>query len=225
MIIYGKRLFFHILEKHPKLIRSVYLSKEIEKDIFNRIKSFEIIRVDNKKAQGLARGGVHQGYLAKIDDFEFANNRDIKDCKKIIILVGLTDIGNIGSIIRTSYALGFDGVVITEINNPDSFGLAKSSSGALFDTKVFHYKNTMDLINELKMVNFELIGATLDGDRTVTQQEKVAIFMGNEELGLPNKIIKKMDKKITIDMKNGFDSLNVSNAAAIIMDRVLNGRL
>lgn len=80
MIIYGKQLFLHLLEKHKEKLINIYLAKDIEKDIFNKIvkSGVKIHKVDNKKAQALARGGNHQGFLAEVCEFEFASLNEIK---------------------------------------------------------------------------------------------------------------------------------------------------
>ena len=68
MIIYGKQLFFYLLNSNPKAILEVYLAKECDKKEFSQIAPLKvpIVRVEERKAQALARGGNHQGYIAKI---------------------------------------------------------------------------------------------------------------------------------------------------------------
>ena len=82
MIIYGKQLFLHILNKRPQILEEIYLSKECDKKLFSKIcgTGKKIIRVDNQKAQSLARGGNHQGFLANVSEFEFS---DIAELKKL----------------------------------------------------------------------------------------------------------------------------------------------
>ena len=65
----------------------------------------------------------------------------------------------------------------------------------------------------------KIIGATTDGEdiSNIDFANKRALIMGNEHSGLSNKILNKLDTKITIKMKNDFDSLNVSSAAAILI--------
>ena len=69
MIVYGKQIVFYILEKHETLIEEIFLTKEIEPKLFRKFTDVgvKIIRPDNKKAQALAKGGNHQGYLLKIN--------------------------------------------------------------------------------------------------------------------------------------------------------------
>ena len=68
--------------------------------------------MDNQKAQALAHGGNHQGFLAEVEEFEFKSIDEIKKQNFIAILYGLSDVGNIGAIVRTAHALGCGGVVV-----------------------------------------------------------------------------------------------------------------
>ncbi|PIF03795.1 MAG: 23S rRNA (guanosine(2251)-2'-O)-methyltransferase RlmB [Arcobacter sp.] len=223
MIVYGKQIVFYILEKHPKMIKQIFLAKEIDKKLFNKFMDVgvKIIRPDNKKAQALAKGGNHQGFLLDIDEFEFANMKDVKKSDFIVVLDGLSDVGNIGAIVRSCYAMGVDAVIISGLKNFYPAPIVRTSSGALLDIPIAISYNSYDLANELKQVGFSLIGADMDGyevkDITREANQKIALFLGNEGDGLSNKLKKKLDLKVAIGMKNDFDSLNVSVAAGILI--------
>jgi len=130
-------------------------------------------------------------------------------------------VGNIGAIIRTCYALGVGGVVICGIKNPSIASIIRTSSGTMLDIPVSLVHNSLDLANELKQVGYSLIGADLDGidlkNKKEIQNENIALFLGNEGYGLSNRLKKKLDEKLYIRMENGFDSLNVSVAAGILI--------
>ncbi len=223
MIVYGKQIFFYIVEKHPDLIEEIYLAKEVDKKLFSKVNNLgkKIIKLDTMKAQSLARGGNHQGFLLKIKYIEYADIKDLKKEDFLLVLVGLTDVGNIGAIIRSAYALGVKGVVIsgTKIHLE---GIVRSSVGALLDMPVALFSDTATLVNELKQLGFKTYAADMNGDdvRDVTFADKKVLFLGSEGAGLPNRIIKACDAKIKIAMDNEFDSLNVSAAAAILCDRM-----
>ena len=224
MIAYGKQVFTYLLERHNNLIKKVYLSKEIDKKLFSAIvkKNIPVQRVDEKKAQGLSRGNNHQGILAELDDFVPQSLENLKQFDRIVVLSGITDMGNIGAIMRSAHALGMDAVIISGLAQVNWEGAVKTSSGALFDIPVAVVKNVFDLHNELKTSGYLTLGATLEGGDMPKgcSQKKVALFLGSESEGLPGRLIKKLDHEVTIKMHHDFDSLNVSNAAAILIDRI-----
>ena len=223
MIVYGKQIVFYILEKHPKIIKQIFLTKEIDKKLFNKFMDVgaKIVRPDNKKAQALAKGGNHQGFLLDIDEFDFAHMKDVKKSDFIVVLDGLSDVGNIGAIVRSCYAMGVDAIVICGLKNFYAAPIVRTSSGAMLDMPIAISYNSYDLANELKQVGFSLVGADMEGyevkDIQREKDQKVALFLGNEGDGLSNKLKKKLDLKVSINMENDFDSLNVSVAAGILI--------
>ncbi len=227
MIVYGKQIVFYILDKHPSLIEEVYLVKEVEPKLFKKFISVgvKIIKPDNKKAQSMAKGGNHQGFLLKIKPFEFTPIEDIKTKQFIVVLDGLNDVGNIGAIVRTAYALGADALVISGIKNLNVAPIIRTSSGAMLDMPVAILANCNDIMNELKQKEFSLIGADMNGIEVSEfkreQNQKIALFLGNEGDGLSGKVRKKLDTKVSIDMSNNFDSLNVSVAAGILIHSLI----
>jgi len=223
MIVYGKQIVFYILEKHPKMIKQIFLAKEIDKKLFNKFMDVgaKIVRPDNKKAQALAKGGNHQGFLLDIDELEFAHMKDVKKSDFIVVLDGLSDTGNIGAIVRSCYAMGVDAVVICGHKNFYAAPIVRTSSGAMLDMPIAVSYSSYDLANELKQVGFSLVGADMDGyevkDIQREKNQKTALFLGSESEGLSNKLKKKLDLKVSIGMQNDFDSLNVSVAAGILI--------
>jgi len=223
MIVYGKQIVLYILEKYPKIITSIYLTKEIDKKLFKKFMDvgIKITRIDNKKAQGLAKGGNHQGFLLEIEEFEFTDIKELKQQQFLVVLDGLTDVGNIGAIVRTCYALGVDGLVICGIKNPNTAAIVRTSSGTMLDLPISLIQNSSDLANELKQLGFSLVGADASGYDIKSVQknpnQKIALFLGNEGSGLSKKLLKKLDLKVSISMYNDFDSLNVSVAAGILI--------
>lgn len=227
MIIYGKQPVLYACERHRERVVQIWLAKEIDAKIFNGLRKLgkPILRVDTMKAQAMARGGNHQGFFVEIESLETLPLNRFKEAKNLLVLNGLTDVGNIGSITRSALALGFDGIIFCG-TLPPLEGAVRSSAGALLDMPFSWQKNSLDVVNELKQWGFTLVGTDMK-ERKSTQNvaNKVALFMGNEGEGLPEKLLQKMDSVATITMKNNFDSLNVAHAAAIFMDRIVNARL
>ncbi|TQR31002.1 23S rRNA (guanosine(2251)-2'-O)-methyltransferase RlmB [Campylobacter sp. MIT 99-7217] len=226
MIVYGKQVFFYILQKHKDLINELYLAKECDKASFSQIakSGFKIKRLDFKAAQALAKGGNHQGFLMDIKDFEFCKFSDLKKKKFLVMLYGITDVGNIGAIARTAYALGVDGLICVG-KSLKMDAIIKASSGAALDIPISLVEDGLSALNELKQLDFFLYASLGGGKdvRLIKARDKKVLIMGSEGFGIPKKIIEKSDECIGIHMKNDFDSLNVSAAFAILCDRINNG--
>ncbi|ALF46965.1 23S rRNA (guanosine(2251)-2'-O)-methyltransferase RlmB [Campylobacter concisus] len=225
MIIYGKQLFLHILNKRPQILEEIYLSKECDKKLFSKIcgTGKKIIRVDNQKAQSLARGGNHQGFLANVSEFEFSDIAELKKLNFIAILYGISDVGNIGAIARSAYALGCEGLVIVA-KSINMQGVLRSSSGAAYEIPIAIFEDGLSLLNELKQFGFKIY-ATASNGKNVKEMKfagKRALVMGSEGEGIPQKALAKCDECIGIKLKEGWDSLNVSAAFAIICDRMID---
>lgn len=227
MIVYGKQIVFYILDKHPKLIEEIFLTKEIEPKLFRKFMNVgaKIIRPDNQKAQALAKGGNHQGFLLKMKPYEFASIDDVKKKDFIVVLDGLNDVGNIGAIVRTAYALGADALVVSGMKNLNVAPVVRTSSGAMLDMPIAVIQNCNDLMNELGQLKFTRVGADMEGIEVSTLQrsegQKIALFLGSEGEGLSGKVKKKLDLSVSIDMTNNFDSLNVSVAAGILIHSLI----
>ncbi len=225
MIIYGKQLFLYILNKRPQILEEIYLSKECDKKLFSKIcgTGKKIIRVDNQKAQSLARGGNHQGFLANVSEFEFSDITELKKLNFIAILYGISDVGNIGAIARSAYALGCEGLVIVA-KSINMQGVLRSSSGAAYEIPIAIFEDGLSLLNELKQFGFKIY-ATASNGKNVKEMRfagKIALVMGSEGEGIPQKALAKCDECIGIKLKEGWDSLNVSAAFAIICDRMID---
>jgi len=226
MIVYGKQIFFYVLEHHPEMIRELYLAKEVDKKLFSRIAGAnkKIIKLDPKKAQSLARGGNHQGFLLEIEPLPLHPFASFKTRDFLLLLSGVTDMGNIGAIARSAWALGVEGMIVSGMKQLNLEGAIRSSSGALLDLPVALFPDTATAVNELKQAGFTTYCALMGGEdvREVSFASKKALILGSEGEGIPGKVRRLCDRPIAIKMEHDFDSLNVSAAAAILCDRMRN---
>lgn len=229
MIVYGKQVFFYLLQRHKELINELYLAKECDKATFSQVarSGFKIKKLDFKAAQAYAKGGNHQGFLMDIKEPSFSTLSELKKDDFLVMLWGVSDMGNHGAIIRTAYALGVDGLIFVG-RRLNMETLMRTSSGAAASLPIVLLEDGLSALNELKQVGFSLYGADSGGKEIhnfkVNEGKKVLI-MGSEGEGLSQKIMKKCDDCVGIAMKNDFDSLNVSAAFAILCDRMLHAKL
>ncbi len=225
MIIYGKQVCLYALKSHKRLIKTVYIAKKgiLPQKLYNQYKS-SIKFLENRWAQNMARGGNHQGILIEIEDLSFVSLTDIKDSDFILVLDNLTDTGNIGAIVRSAYALGVDGIVVTGVKSLNIASIIRTSSGALLDMPFAIIPNTLDVLNELKQVGFRLYGASMEGKNLSSYafNRKKVLVLGSEGEGISKRTKEKIDEMISIEMSREFDSLNVSVSAGILIYRMKN---
>ena len=224
MLIYGKQPINYMLDHHLNKIQKIYLAKELDKKEYSKLMKtgIEIARIPQKAASSMAKNGNHQGFLADVDEISLQDATLYQHSNFIVVLNGLTDVGNIGALIRSAYALGVDGIVISGLKHIALAPIVRTSTGALFDMPLIVQHNILDVLNELKLSGFESYAAAMEGQdiRTVSPAKKRALILGNEGEGIPNKIMKKIDHQVSIQMEHDFDSLNVSVAGAILIDRM-----
>ena len=224
MLIYAKQPINYLIKNHPEKIKTLYLAKEIEKKEYSSLMKlgFEVKRIPSDAAGKMCKNASHQGYLAEVEEFELQSYKNFLNFDFVLILSGLTDVGNIGAIMRTAYALGCDGVIACGVKKLPLEAITRTSTGALFDMPFAIETNVHNVMNDLKTSGFTTYGADMGGTdiRDVKVKQKRALFLGNEGEGLTGRVVSKLDEIVSIQMSHEFDSLNVSVAGAILMDRM-----
>jgi len=224
MLIYAKQPIYYLINHYPHKIKTLYLAKELDKKEYSRLMKmgFAIKRIPNEAAVKMSKNANHQGFLAEVEPYELADFKSFLEKDFVLVLAGLTDVGNIGAIVRSAYALGVDAVVACGIKKLNIEPLLRTSTGALFDMPFAVEHNIHNVLNDLKMSGFESYGADMGGVdiREAKIAKKRVLVLGNEGKGLSARVRSKLDTIVSIKMAHDFDSLNVSVAGAILMDRM-----
>lgn len=224
MLIYAKQPIYYLIEHHPRKIKTLYLAKEVDKKEYSKLMKIgcEVKRIPAEAAMKMSKNASHQGFLAEVDEIKLADYRDMLDKKFVLVLASVTDIGNIGSLVRSAYALGVEGIIACGVRSLPLEPIVRTSTGALYDMPFAIEQNIHDVMNDLKMSGFQLYGADMGGEdiRHVKVAPKRVLVMGSEGEGLTQRVASKLDTVVSIAMSHSFDSLNVSVAGAILMDRM-----
>ena len=224
MLIYAKQPIYYLINHYPQKIKTLYLAKELDKKEYSRLMKmgFVIKRIPNEAAVKMSKNANHQGFLAEVEDYELHNFKNFLEKDFVLVLAGLTDVGNIGAIVRSAYALGVDAVVACGVKRLNIEPLLRTSTGALFDMPFALEHNIHNVLNDLKMSGFTSYGADMGGIdiRTAKIEKKRVLVLGNEGEGLTARVSSKLDTIVSIKMAHDFDSLNVSVAGDILMDRM-----
>ncbi len=224
MLIYAKQPINYIINNHPHRMKTLYLAKEIDKKEYSRLMKmgFEIKRIPPEAAGAMCKNASHQGILAEVEEYKLYDYKSFLNYEFVLVLSGLTDVGNIGAIVRSAYALGVDAIIVSGVKSLPLEAVVRTSTGALFDMPFAIETNIHDVMNDLKMSGFCTYGADMGGKdiRDVKIVRKRALFLGSEGEGLSSRVTSKLDEIVSIKMSHEFDSLNVSVAGAILMDRM-----
>lgn len=138
----------------------------------------------------------------------------------ILILDGVSEPGNMGTILRTAEAMGFFDVYITK-GSADIYNskVIRSTMGAVFRLN-FHFEATLNFIDSLKTMGYKVITTALKNStplRETPVHQKNAVVIGNEAVGVSDEIIEKSDIITKIEMCGNAESLNAAIAAGIVM--------
>jgi len=140
----------------------------------------------------------------------------------LVVCPELISAQNIGSLVRICAALGVDGMLLGEkCCDPYWRQSIRISMGTIFRLPIIRSSNLARDLETLHSRKFELIAAVLDegaeGLDGAVRGAKTAILFGNESRGLDETMIARCDRRVTIPMREGIDSLNVSIAAGIFL--------
>lgn len=199
-----------------------------------RERKLVVREVDRKKLDELCmpfgHGGKtanHQGVVAYAAGVTYCEIADILDAAKekgeapfVIVLDGVEDPHNLGSIIRSADCAGAHGVIIGKRRSASVTAAAvKTSAGATEYVKIARVVNISAALAQLKAAGMWVAGADMGGEnmRTAAMKGPLAIVIGNEGEGLSKLVRENCDFLVSIPMHGHIDSLNAGVAAAVLM--------
>ncbi|MBU1375239.1 MAG: 23S rRNA (guanosine(2251)-2'-O)-methyltransferase RlmB [Alphaproteobacteria bacterium] len=207
--------------KPQQLLVTADKAKQVEAR-FGRTITFEIAEA-HKIGLGLPQGAVHQGIALRPAPLEDADLDDFEQRPGAIVLVldQVTDPQNVGAILRSAAAFGVVGLVLQDRNAPKLSGaLAKAAAGAVEQVPVARVVNLSRAIDELSKAGWRTVGLEGEADRglhEVLDGTPTVLVLGSEGEGLRRLVAEHCDELAKIAMPGGFESLNVSAAAAVAL--------
>jgi 23S rRNA (guanosine2251-2'-O)-methyltransferase len=190
--------------------------------------SVKIEYFDRKSISAEMRENNHQGYIAELDisklmmDYKnFTDKLKVEKSTTVLILGELEDAQNVGSIIRTSVAMGVSGILIPEHNQVQiNAGIIKVSAGMAFHVPLVSIPNVNNAVKDLKERGFWIYGLDMDGEKYIYEEdfsEPTAIIIGSEGDGLRLKTKEACDMILKIPMMENCESLNAAISTAITL--------
>ncbi|MCR4275970.1 MAG: 23S rRNA (guanosine(2251)-2'-O)-methyltransferase RlmB [Candidatus Parcubacteria bacterium] len=229
--IYGKHALVEALANAPKVIRKVFLSRDMRDTELrallqkNNIPTAELATGKGKELVG--RDTAHQGVIATMDPAsllisldEFLKTLDVKKNPAVAVLGEVQDPHNVGAIIRSAAAFGLAGVLIPEHNQAGVTGaVVKTSAGMVFRVPLVSIGNVNNTLKVLKDKGFWIYGLAMDGKTSLGVEvfdAPTAFVIGNEGAGIREKTLVACDVTLSIPMNPRTESLNAAVSAAIV---------
>lgn len=237
----GRNAVIELLES-GKDINKIFITKGEKHGSINKIISMAkerkviLVEKDKKQMEQMAQNENYQGVIAIVPPFEYCEIEDILDKAKelnedpfVLILDGIEDPHNLGSIIRTAETAGVHGIIIPKrravaVNST----VNKVSAGAVQHMKIARVTNIIDSIEKLKENGLWICGTDINTDTYYYNQDltgPLGIVIGNEGTGISDRVKKSCDFLVKIPMKGKVTSLNASVSAGIVIYEAMKQRM
>lgn len=205
--------------------RSVLVQARRLDGILSIVAGFDvpIYVVPDDVAEAVTGFAVHRGAIASMHRPTLPSVADVvRGSRRVAILEGLADHTNVGALFRSAAALGVDAILISpDCSDPLYRRAVRVSMGTVFQVPWTRMTAWPAGIHELQEAGYIVAGMTL-GESAITldalvaeDHEKLALVFGTEGHGITPATDRILDRRVTIPMRGGVDSLNVAAASAV----------
>jgi len=241
-ILYGVHPVLEALRAERRRFKEIYISKKrrVKKEVAEIIriahaKDIPIKYRDNTYFNTTLESVVHQGVMARVDRYPLVDLSIILKRYRvenalpfILVLDGITDPQNLGSIIRTGVAAGIHGIVIPKDRSASPTpAVSKVSAGAMEHIMIARVTNITSTLKRLKKEGLWIVGADANAEQSIYGTDLkigLALVLGGEEKGVRPLVKKTCDLIISIPQQETVSSLNVAIAGAIIIFEIIRQR-
>jgi 23S rRNA (guanosine2251-2'-O)-methyltransferase len=174
----------------------------------------------------------HQGVVGLLAGYPYSTLDDLLRASRsrpgrvcILVLDGIEDPQNLGSLIRTAEACGVTGVILPKDRAAGvTPAVVKVSAGAAVHTPVVRVTNLVNALEELKKEGFWIVGADSRAEKSLYAMRfdmNVGLVIGGEGRGIRPLVLEKCDFVVSIPMKGKISSLNAAVAGAVVLFEIL----
>ena len=237
----GRNSVLELLES-GKDINKIYITRGEKHGSINKIiakakeRKIVIVEKDKRQMQEMAQTENYQGVIAIVPPFSYCEIEDILEEASrrnedafVIILDGIEDPHNLGSIIRTAETAGVHGIIIPKRRAASvNSTVNKASAGAVEHMKIARVNNISESIKKLKDAGLWICGTDVRTENYYYNQDltgPLGIVIGNEGSGMSEKVRKNCDFLVKIPMKGKITSLNASVSGGIVIYEAVKQRL
>ncbi|MCL5037543.1 MAG: RNA methyltransferase [Chloroflexi bacterium] len=183
-------------------------------------KAEHVFIVPRRMLEQLAPSKNPQGIVAAVP-FMKKPGADFGDEDGLYLtLDNVSEPGNLGAIFRTAWAVGARGIILTgEHADPYNPKVVRASAGGLFKVPFMEFSGCKDFIRWLqdkKITPVAAVPAGGDGIAKFKDEKRVAIVLGSEAHGISNELLQAVDKKVSLPLAPGVESLNLAVTAGIL---------
>lgn len=219
---------FHLVEEaiqyekesiHQLIVREDLVDDLRVKEFMTHFNEEKITIITKEIAKGIASTETNQGIFANLS---ISLNKQAKEIKgPFLLLDAVQDPGNVGTMIRTADAAGFQAVVLGK-GSVDLYNdkLLRSAQGSHFHLDIYE-ADLVDFIPFFKKTGYPVLGTALNTEaksyKEIEMNSPFALIVGNEGAGMSEEVTEWIDQNIYIPMKGQTESLNVAIAASILM--------
>lgn len=222
----GTSTVFEAMENCLSDIEYILFTEKYIKELERFNCTEKLVLVSEKVFESVSETKTPQGIMAVVK--MNSKTKDLKECEFVIYLDGVSDPGNLGTIIRTADASGADMVIMSpECVDVYNSKTVRATMGSLFHIYVLNEKTYLSTIDELLDDGFTVFAGCLDAKVIHYDADfkgKTAIVLGNEAHGVSSELLKKKITKIKIPIPGKAESLNVSTAGAVLMYEAVRQR-
>ena len=191
----------------------------IDQKLLYEIAKYECIYVTKKIFSLISDVQNPQGIMAVIEKQNSEDNIDYKE-DVIVVLDGIQDPGNLGTILRTIDSVGLKHDIVSK-ETADAYNpkVVRSTMGAIFRVNIIESDNLIETLKNLKKHKYKVMATSLETNNNIydVDYNKKVIVIGNEANGVSQEILDFADEKIKIPMLGRTESLNASVATSIIL--------
>lgn len=206
--------------KNGAAIKTVLMCRDYRGSLFGT--EDKAFCLSDKLFEQLAQTETTQGIMAIVEKPELSPDRFLdRGGGNFIVLDRLQDPGNIGTILRTADAAGYELAIVMK-GTADVFSpkAVRAATGSLFRMPVVFMDSVDELMEFTRAAGKKLVATCFDTDRYYYDENlkgNIALIIGNEGSGISRELIECSDLKIKIPMHGNIESLNASVAAGILM--------
>lgn len=221
-LVEGRNLFYEAIQGEQELLRIFVEREEAEKylDEFRRTRDVEWIKVDHALMKYICDTQTPQGIVAvaRISEWNLTDTLEKKGF--LLFLDRIADPGNMGTILRTAWAFGVQGIMLSSgCVDPYNPKVVRSSMGAVFHVPLFNGISAEELA-KAKGEGYRILASSLNTDLYIDQVDfsgAVIVIIGNEAQGVSPRILNICEQSFKIPIITPVDSLNAGVACGIIV--------